>query len=90
MTEWHRLHTGGGGNVANDPQWRPRRYNDPSTIAAFILLLVSLVLIVLDGLDEVLWGQQVTFGYWPYVLMSGVGFWFFGIRLARFGGKDGE
>jgi hypothetical protein len=76
--------------VANDPQWRPRRFRDPSTIAAFVLLFVSVALIVFDGLDEVLWGQQITFGYWPYVLMTAVGFWFFGIRLARFGGKDGE
>ena len=76
--------------MANDPQWKPRRYNDPSTVAAFILLVVSVVLIVLDGLDEVLWGREVTFGYWPYLLMVYVAFWFFGIRIGRFGGKDGD
>ena len=70
------------------PAWQPRRFGDPSTIAAFIRLFFALFLIAADGLDVIWFTKEITFGYWPYVLMLFVGFWFFGIILWRLIGKD--
>lgn len=75
--------------MADEPRWKPRRWNDPSTVVALILLLLGGALVVIDGLDEVWFGRAVTFGYWPYLLLGAVGFWFFGIRLWRIGGGPG-
>jgi len=70
-------------------RWERRSWSDPATVVAVVAGVVGLALILVDGLDEVWWGQQVTFGYWPYLLLGAVGFWFFGIRLWRIGGGPG-
>lgn len=72
-----------------EPEWKPRRWNDPSTAVGIVVLVVGVALILLDGLDEVIWGRAVTFGYWPWLLLGAVGFWFFGIRFWRWGGGPG-
>lgn len=77
--------------MANEPpRWKPRRWGDPSTVAAFLMLLLALVLILLDGLDEVLWGKPISFGGWPYLLLTGAAVWFFGYVLPRMGGGNGD
>lgn len=68
---------------------RPKRWDDPATVVALAAFLLSGGLIVIDGLDEALLGIDVSFGYWPYVLMSFAAFWFFGIRLGGPGNDKG-
>lgn len=66
----------------------PRRdWGDPATAVAAVIAISGLVLILLDGLDSVLFGTEITFGQWPYLLMGIVGIWFFGVRLFRIGGE---
>lgn len=66
----------------------PRReWRDPATVIAVIVAIVALTLVCLDGLDNVLFGAEVTFGQWPFILFGVVAIWFFGVRLFRIGGE---
>lgn len=69
-------------------KWERRDWNDPATVIALVIGLVGLALVMVDGLDSVLFDAEVTFGYWPHILMGLVGFWFFGVRLYRLGGPE--
>ena len=66
-----------------DPRWKPRKLADPSTIAAFILLVVALAMLLLDGLDDVLFGKPVSFGYAPPLMLAYALYWLFGIIIGR-------
>ena len=69
------------------PQAQRRDWKDPATVVAVCLGIVGVLLILLDRLDMVLFGQAVDFSPWPELMLFVVVFWFFGIRLFRLGGS---